>query len=76
MRPGDLVSLKTFTRNVDLMNRGLSGGMAILVSKHTSKQGVLLWDMIITRHPAYGSTSELVVGVSQEDIREMISEAG
>lgn len=74
MKPGDLVYLRTFSRNVALMNRGLSGGVAILVAPLHAPSGTW-WDMLITRDAAYGSTSEFVEGVAEEDIKEMLSEA-
>ena len=73
MKPGDLVRLKTFTRDLNLMNCGLSGGIALLVSKHSKEQDPQLWDMMITRHPTYGGNSEFVAGVSQDDIFEVFS---
>ncbi len=75
MKPGDLVRLRTFSRDVTLMNRGLSGGTAVLVAPLRMEVGVW-WDMLVTKDPAYGGSSEFVEGVAEEDIREVLSEAG
>lgn len=75
MKPGDLVRLHTFTQDVGLMNSGLSGGTAILVACLRAEGGVW-WDMLITRHPTWGGTSEFVEAVAEENIKAVIDEAG
>ncbi len=74
MKPGDLVRLHTFTHDVYLMNAGLTGGTAILVACLRAEQGVW-WDMLITRDPVYGGTSEFVEAVAEEHIKGVIDEA-
>ena len=74
MKPGDLVRLHTFTHDLHLMNSGLTGGTAILVASHHAEGGVW-WDMLITRHPTYGGTSEFVEAVAEENIKGVIDEA-
>jgi len=77
VKPGDLVLLRCFTRDVELMNRNLSGGTAVLVARlgfETLETGAW-WDMLVTRSPLYGGTTEFVEGVSEENIKEVLSEA-
>lgn len=57
------------------MNAGLTGGTAILVAPLRTEHGVW-WDMLITRDPVYGGTSEFVEGVAEEHIKGVIDEAG
>lgn len=71
MQLGDLVLLKTFTKDLRLMNENLSGGIAVLIYRYNDSDN---WDMLITQSPMYGGKSQIVDSVNSCDILEVLSE--
>lgn len=72
MQLGDLVLLKSFTRDLRLMNQNLSGGIAVLIYQYNDSDN---WDMLITPHPIYGGKPQIVESVNSCDILEVLSES-
>lgn len=71
MQLGDLVLLKTFTRDLRLMNHHLSGGIAVLIHRYNDSDN---WDMLVTPHPMYGGKSQIIESVNSCDILEVLSD--
>jgi len=73
LRAGDLVFLRPTGK---VINPGTVVTYDFQGKLITHRVVEVVGDMLVTKDPAYGGSSELVEGVAEEDIREVLSEAG